>query len=93
MDRPRAHGTFEYLVSNPDLKPEVAWSANLGLEKRWHAVPLWGSVNLFESRVSDMIITVDTGREINGLPVRTYDRWALPTTLNARHAIFRQGKS
>jgi outer membrane receptor for ferrienterochelin and colicins len=73
MDRPRAHGTFEYLVSNPDLKPEVAWSANLGLEKRWHAVPLWGSVNLFESRVSDMIITVDTGREINGLPVRTYD--------------------
>ncbi|HHO81961.1 MAG TPA: TonB-dependent receptor, partial [Halothiobacillus sp.] len=72
-DRPLLHGNREYLESNPDLDPETAWSANLGIEKRWQTLPLWTSANLFGSRVSDMIITVDTNREINGLPVRTYD--------------------
>ena len=66
-------GNCVYRESNPDLDPETAWSANLGIEKRWQTLPLWTSASLFGSRVRDMIVVVNTNRQINGVPVRTFD--------------------
>ncbi|QOG12776.1 TonB-dependent receptor plug domain-containing protein [Arcobacter sp. FWKO B] len=73
MDRTRKHGSFEYEKSNPNLKAEKSLGYNLSLEHKWQDVPLWGSLSAFQTDVKDMVIKVDTGNLILGLPERTYD--------------------
>jgi outer membrane receptor protein involved in Fe transport len=50
------------LVGNPDLKPETAWGADLGYERRIGTRGVAG-VNLFYRKVSDLIEIANTGVE------------------------------
>jgi len=73
MDQDRQHSNIEFLRANPDLDPETAISISAGIEHSWDALPLWTSLSVFQNRPRDLVVTVDLGEEINGLPLRTFD--------------------
>lgn len=74
MAAPMRHGNFEYLISNPNLKPEKAITASVGVEKRLQNFPLWMSVSGFHSSVKDKVGRSDTGKDWPGTntPIRTW---------------------
>lgn len=70
----RNHHARQYLQSNPNLRPEKAITANIGVEKRMQDFPLWGSLSAFQSNVKNMIGWEYTGRDYPGtsIPIDTY---------------------
>lgn len=70
-DGPYRHGS-NYDESNPNLKAEKAVNLNLGWERNWVHGGLWSAVTLHHTRVRDKVVRADTGRFIDGLPVRSY---------------------
>ena len=70
----RNHTATQYLQSNPDLQPEKAITANVGIEKRMQNFPLWGSLGVFQSNVKNMISTEYSGRNYPGtsVPIDAY---------------------
>ena len=70
----RNHTATQYLQSNPNLKPEKAITANIGIEKRMQNFPLWGSLSAFQSNVKNMISTEYSGKNYPGtsIPIDVY---------------------
>jgi outer membrane receptor for ferrienterochelin and colicins len=64
------HGNW-WNKPNPDLDPEISWGYQIGLEQMFSEKVLT-SISLFRNDVEDIIVAVDTGEKIDGVPVRSW---------------------
>lgn len=65
------HGNW-WNEPDPDLAPEVSWGYSAGIEQVISDKVSVG-LSLFRNDVKDIIIAVDTSKEIDNVPVRTWE--------------------
>ncbi len=66
------HSTTNYVRSNPDLKPEYSTGYTLSLEKVFGS-QFWASVMAYRNDLTDMVKSYDTGKELDDLPITSYE--------------------
>ncbi len=68
---PYEHGSY-FIMSNPDLNPEISWGYSASLEHRLldDRVSLW--ISGFRNDIRDLVQRVDTNEDYQGKPLMTY---------------------
>ena len=69
---PFSHGSYEYIISNPDLKPEYGTGYSLSLEHSYGPM-LLGNVMVFRNDLDNMVLDYFTGDEYAGKPLKSYE--------------------
>ncbi len=72
---PFRHSSSEYVISNPDLKPEYGIGYSLGLEKEFGSIML-GNVTVFRNDLDDMVISYFTGESFFDKTLKSYENVA-----------------
>lgn len=68
---PYEHGSY-FIMSNPDLNPEISWGYSASLEHRImdDRMSLW--ISGFRNDIRDLVQRVDTNEDYQGKPLLTY---------------------
>jgi len=69
---PFSHGNTEYIISNPDLKPEYGIGYSLSLEKEF-GNSLLGNIALFRNDLDNMVSAYYTGQQYFAKPLKSYE--------------------
>lgn len=69
---PFLHTSTQFIISNPDLKPEYGTGYTLSLEHSFGRA-LLASIMMFRNDIKDMVKSYDTGEKYAGQPLYTYE--------------------
>lgn len=83
------HGN-NYVESNPNLDPETAINANIGVEQLWFGGRLSGSLGVFRTELKNKVVQTDTGRFLDGISIQSYEN-VEKARIEGVEAAFRAG--